>query len=468
MYLVLQTSRDTFMTNPVYQTIIVGGGFTGLFTALHLSHRHYPRSVILLDQQERFCFKPLLYEYFSGEMNAEQVVPRFEELLKGSGVIFVQDTVQSIDLHQRQVKLATGDCYNYSNLVLGLGSITSYLGVEGAKEHALPFWSQDDAIAIDRHLRDCLQRAVQIEDLEQRRALLTVVVVGGGPSGVEMACTLADLLPHWYKGLGGNGQELRVVILNHGKEILKGDINSHLSEIAVQELQKHGVELLVGAGATAVHPDSVEYQRDDKPGKLATYTTIWTAGTSSHPLIKDLPIPQEHRDHRGRLLVTPTMQLLDFSEVFAGGDCAVVKDSPLSPIAQVAYQQGKGIADNLRAIAFGEKLKPVSVDIRGTLLKLGLEAAVANLYDRFQIAGELGHLIRQGAYMELLPTPIHNLKITAEWVGEEIFNRHLGDGSGTKKAVQAVELVGGAVVGVLVARKLLQMLGEEDKNQHKA
>jgi len=97
------------MTNPVYQTVIVGGGFTGLFTALYLSHQHYPRSVILIDQQQRFCFKPLLYEYFSGEMQPDQVVPRFEELLEGSGVIFVQDTVQSIDLHQRQVKLASGD-----------------------------------------------------------------------------------------------------------------------------------------------------------------------------------------------------------------------------------------------------------------------------------------------------------------------------------------------------------------------
>jgi NADH dehydrogenase len=154
--------KNYFMNNPTYQTVIVGGGFTGLFTALHLAHEHYPRSIILIDREERFCFKPLLYEYFSGEMDANQVVPRFEELLKDSGVIFVQDIVQSIDLQARQVKLISGDCYNYSNLVLGLGSVTSFFGVEGAKEYALPFWTAEDAIAIDRHLRDCLQRAVQI------------------------------------------------------------------------------------------------------------------------------------------------------------------------------------------------------------------------------------------------------------------------------------------------------------------
>lgn len=451
------------MTNPVYQTVIVGGGFVGLYTALHLSHQHYPRSIVLIDKNESFCFKPLLYEYFIGEMNSDQVVPRFEELLKGSGVIFVQGTVQSVDLKQRQVKLNSGDCYDYSNLVLGLGSVTSFLGVEGAKEHALSFWTQEDAIAIDRHIHKCLERAVKNQDPEERRSLLTTVIVGGGPSGVEMSCTLADLLPHWYEGLGGDGKEIQVVLLNHGKEILKGDINNHLSELAVQELQKHGVEILVGAGATAVRSDSIDYKRSGESHTLAASTVIWTAGTATHPLIKELPISDEHRDQRHRLKVTPTLQLLDYPEVFAGGDCAVVQDSSLPATAQVAYQQGQAIAYNLKALALGDRLKPAKVNLRGTLLKLGLQEAVANLYDRFQITGELGHLIRQGAYIELLPTPIHNLKITTEWIDEELFKRHIGVGDGTKKLVQAAEVVGGAVVGVLVAKKLLQMLGEDKK-----
>ncbi len=348
------------MNSPVYQTVIVGGGFTGLFTALNLAHKSYPRSVILIDKNERFCFKPLLYEYFSGEMDSFQVVPRFSELLKGSGVIFVQDAVQSIDLHQQQVKLASGNSYNYSNLVLALGSITGYHHVEGAKEYALPFWTQEDAIALDRHLRDCLQRAIQTEDPEQRRKLLTVVVVGGGASGVEMVATLADFLPHWYSALGGNSDEIRVVLLNHGKEILNGDVNAPLRLIAEKELQKRTIpiEILTGAEATTVHPNAIEYKRNEQIETLSTHTIIWTAGTSTNPLIKDLPISPEHRDHSDRLLVTPTMQLLDFPEVFAGGDCAAVQDKPLSPTAQVAYQQGANIAQNLKALALGENLKP--------------------------------------------------------------------------------------------------------------
>ncbi|BCL39550.1 NAD(P)/FAD-dependent oxidoreductase [Nostoc sp. MS1] len=453
------------MNNPVYQTVILGGGFTGLFTALHLAHEHYPRSVILIDKNERFCFKPLLYEYFDGEMDTLQVVPRFSELLKGSGVIFVQDTVQTVDLHQKEVKLASGNSYNYSNLVLALGSVTGYHHVDGAKENAFPFWTQADAIALDKHLRDCLQKAIQTDDAEQRRQLLTVVVVGGGASGVEMAATLADFLPHWYEGLRGNAAEIRIVLLNHGQEILDGDINNPLRPIAQKELQKRTIpiEILTGAEATAVRPHAIEYKSNDEIKTLATHTTIWTAGTSNHPLIQELPIPQEHRDHHGRPLVTPTMQLLDFPEVFVGGDCAAVQNNSLPATAQVAYQQGATIGRNLKALALGEPLKPVKVNIRGTLLKLGLNDAAANLFNVFEVAGEPAHLIRQGTYLTLLPSPIHDFKATTEWLDEELFHQHLDPQDVGKKVVQAVELVGAGVVGVLVARKLLQMLGDEEK-----
>ncbi|MEH2326450.1 MAG: NAD(P)/FAD-dependent oxidoreductase [Nostoc sp.] len=454
------------MNSPVYQTVIIGGGFTGLFTALHLAHEHYPRSVVLIDKNERFCFKPLLYEYFDGEMDSFQVLPRFSELLKGSGVIFVQDAVQSIDLHQREVKLASGNSYNYSNLVLALGSVTTYHHVEGANVNAFAFWTEADAIALERHLRDCLQKAIQTEDVEQRRKLLTVVVVGGGASGVEMAATLADLLPHWYSALGGNSADIRVIILNHGQKILDGDINDPLRPIAETELQKRTIpiEILTGAEATAIHPNTIEYKSNNQVHTVPTYTAIWTAGTSIHPLIQDLAIPQEHRDHHNRPLVTPTMQLLDFPEVFAGGDCAAVQDSSLPPTAQVAYQQGANIARNLKAIALGEELKPAKVNIRGTLLKLGINDAAVNLLNVFEVGGEPAHLIRQATYLTLLPTPIHDFKAATEWVDENIFHQHLDPQDVGKKVVQAVELVGAGVVGVLVARKLLKMLGDEEKS----
>ncbi|MEO3705796.1 NAD(P)/FAD-dependent oxidoreductase [Trichormus azollae] len=455
------------MNSPVYQTVIVGGGFTGLFTALHLAHEHYPRPVILIDKNKRFCFKPLLYEYFDGEMDSSQVVPHFSELLKCSGVIFVQDTVQSIDLHKWEVELASGNSYKYSNLVLALGSVTSYPHVEGAKENAFPFWTEADAITLDRHLRNCLQKAIQTEDVEQRRKLLTVVVVGGGASGVEMVATLADFLPHWYGVLGGNTAEIRVILLNHGQKILDGDINDPLRPIAETELKKRTVKIsiILRAEATVVHPNAVEYKSHNELKILPTYTTIWTAGTSTHPLIQDLPILPEHRDNHGRPLVTPTMQLLDFPEVFAGGDCAAVQNTSLPPIAQVAYQQGVNIAQNLKALALGKDPQPAKVNIRGTMLKLGLNDAVANLFNIFEVAGEPAHLIRQGTYLTLLPTPIHNFKVTTEWLDEEIFHHYINRRNMDQEVLHAVELLSAGVVSILVARKLLKMLGDHGKGE---
>lgn len=415
------------MTNPIDQTVIVGGGFTGLFTALYLRHQNYSHSVILIDREERFCFKPLLYEYCSGEMDAEEVWPPFKELLQGSGVIFVQDTVNSIDLHQRQVKLTSGTCYDYSNLVLALGSVNGFSNVEGAKDYALPLRTGENALAIDKKLHSCLQQAHQTQNPEQRRQLLTVAVVGGGASGIEIACTLADLLPNWYNGLGGNPHEIRIVLLNHGQELLKGDANSHLRETAEKELQKRAVpvDLILGAAATAIRPDSVEYTRMGKSETLLASTVIWTAGTATNPLIKDLPVPQEHRDKHSNLFVTSTLQLLDFPEVFAAGDCAVVQENPQPPLAQVAYQQAAAIAHNLKALALGHALKPAKVNLRGTLMKLGIENSVANIFNRFEVKGHAGHLIRQATYLEMLPTPAHDFKVTKEWLKEEILQRHM-------------------------------------------
>jgi NADH dehydrogenase len=461
------------MTNPVYQTVILGSGFTGLFTALYLSHQHYPRSVILVDREERFSFKPLLYEYCTGEMEIEEVWPSFKELLQDSGVIFVQDAVETIDLQQREVKLTSGTSYNYSNLVLGLGSVTGYSGVAGAKEYAMPLRMGEDALAIDQKLRSCLQQARETQDPGLRQKLLTVVVVGGGPTGIEMACTLADLLPIWYEALGGNKQEIRIVLLNHGKEILKGDVNAGLRETALQAMQERAVpvELILGAAATAIHPDAVEYKLDEKSVTLPASTIIWTAGTATHPLIKDLPVSAKHRDKHGRLQVTPTLQLPEFPEVFAAGDCAVQQGGEFLPAtAQVAYQQAAAIAHNLKALALGRALKPAQVNLRGTLMKLGIENSVANIFDRLEVKGRAGHLIRQGTYLEMVPNRAHELKVTGEWLNDEIFHRHMNaeaedkTADGSKTTVRTLELVGGAVVGVLVARKLLQMAGNEGKN----
>ncbi|YAF94543.1 MAG: NAD(P)/FAD-dependent oxidoreductase [Nodularia sp. CChRGM 3473] len=410
------------MQQACHPTVILGGGFAGLFTALHLSQQNYSHPIILIEQRDRFSFKPLLYELLSGELHSEKVYPRYKELLAGSKVSFVQNTVRSIDLHRRRVNTASGQIFDYSNLVLALGSKTAYFNTAGAAEYAMPFTSGEQAIALRKHLRHRLHQAIQTSDPERHRLLLTVAIIGAGPAGIELACTLADLLPIWYDELGGDGSEIRIVLVNRSREILKGDVNSHL-RCTVQRAMKNRVipvDCLFDAAVTKMTSNGVEYQQQDQTQMLQAGTIVWTAGTAPNPLLMELPVTH----NRGRLIVTPTLQLPGFPEVFAAGDCATHSDYPQPPTAQVAYQQGIAIAQNLQRMRENQPTIPVQIQLRGTLMKLGLNEGVANLFNKIQIKGQPGHLIREGTYLQLLPNSAHNRKVTTEWLTDELFQRH--------------------------------------------
>ena len=415
------------MNNTTNSTVIVGGGFVGLFTALHLGHHRHEDPIVLIDPNESFVFKPLLYEHLTGEMQNDQVFPRYEDLLVGRNVTFVQDKVTNIDLEQRQIELASGSYYDYRYLVLGVGSTQGYLGTEGAKENAFAFRTQEDTVALEKHLRECLQQASRATPQAQK-ALLTVAIVGAGPSGVEMAATLADLLPIWYEESGGDIEDIEIVLVNHSNEILKGDANSHLQETAFDALLNRTipVKLLLGAKVTKVTSDRLEYQLKDEDDTkvLQTKTTVWTAGTANNPLLKSLPIADENRDKHGLPIVDSTLQLPNFPGVFAAGDCAVVEDKNYPPLAQIAYQQGANIAKNITALSQSKELHSVNASMRGTLMKLGIRNGVANLFDKVKINGRTGDIIRNVTYLEMLPTPAHNFNATEEWLSEEIFHRY--------------------------------------------
>jgi len=412
------------MQQPSHPTVILGGGFVGLFTALHLSQQNYPHPIILIEQRDRFSFKPLLYELLSGELHSEQVYPRYQELLSASHVTFVQDTIETIDLHHQLIKVASGQHFCYRNLVLALGGKTTYFDTPGADQHTFPLTNGAEAIALRKHLRLRLHQAIQSQTATERRHLLTFTIVGAGPAGIELACTLADILPIWYDELGGDSHEIRIVLINRSREILKGDINSQLRCTVQRALKQRQVELLFDAAVTEIQSDRVQYQQQDQSHSLQAGTIVWTAGTAPNSLIMDLPLAANQRDKRGRLIVKPTLQLPEFPEVFAAGDCATNPENPQPSTAQVAYQQGRAIAQNLKLQAAGKGLLPVEVHLRGTLMKLGLDDGVANLFNKVQIKGQPGHLLRQATYLELLPTPSHNVRITTEWLTDELFQRH--------------------------------------------
>ncbi|ABB56230.1 NAD(P)/FAD-dependent oxidoreductase [Synechococcus elongatus] len=408
-------------------TVIVGGGFVGLFCALHLRHRHYPAPIILIDPKDRFIFRPLLFDFLSGELSDEQVWPRYEELLQGSEVEFIQDAVSAIDLVERSLTTAQGLTFDYGHLVLGLGATQGYFGTPGAADYAFAFRDRDHVVKLEQHLRQRLQKASQIHDRQQRRDLLTIAVVGAGPSGIEMVALLADWLPLHYGRLGGDPQDLRLILVNRSPEILKGDANASLHDLVLEELQQRQmpVELLLGVAVEAVTPEGLQYRRSGTDAlEQVRGTVIWTAGVSNNPLLSQLEIPASDRDRHGMPYVLPTLQLLGYPEVFAAGDCAVVKEQPQPGLAQVAYQQGAAIAHNLLALSHNQPLSPAKVSLRGTLMGLGIDNAVANLLNRYRVTGKPGSLLRKATYLELLPTPLHNFKATMDWLSDELFQGH--------------------------------------------
>ncbi|MEM9503903.1 MAG: NAD(P)/FAD-dependent oxidoreductase [Cyanobacteria bacterium P01_E01_bin.43] len=433
------------MTSSKAPTIIIGAGFAGLFTALHLTSQGYPHPIILIDRNERFCFKPLLYDYMSGEMQSYQINPVYVGLLQGRDITFIKDTVTSIDLESRQVYLADGSAQAYGNLVMTPGSVPAFFA-EGAAEHALTFHSKADADALKQQLMARCQAAAAHPSPEVRRSLLTIAIIGGGPVGVELALTLGDLMPRWYEAAASDitsditnetthhPEDIRIVLLNRS-DILNGDVNSRLRDTALAAMADRSVqpELMVGAAVTAVRPNAVEFVRDHQLERLFAHTIVWTAGTKVHPLVQALPIPESQRTQRGHLLVKPTLQLIAHPEVFAAGDCAVIATAedpaePLPATAQVAYQQGEAIAQSLMAKAKQNTALPAAnVSLRGTMMKLGMGTAVANVFDRYEIVGTVGQTIRQLMYLSLMPTPAHNIRTTLEWVKDDVFQAHASD-----------------------------------------
>ena len=402
-------------------TIILGGGFTGLFTALHLSQQNYPNPVVLIDRQDRFVFKPLLYDYLTEEMSDNQVNPLYEELLEGSGVKFIRDKVQEIDVEKKRVELANNGSIGYKYLVLALGSQTGYFDIEGAKENTLPFWTRQDAIALKNHLQDCLTRSLNTEYPHERQKLLTVAIAGAGATGVELAATLADVLPQWYLKQGGKFEQLRLVLIDRSSQILSS-ASDRLRQAAQAALEKRPVkvELELNATVTTVRPQQIEFEQNDRKKTLEAATIVWTTGTTINPVIESLPISEEYRDKKGRLKVLSTLQLIDHPEILVGGDCAVNWDKSVPATAQAAYQQGTAIAKNLQALATNRTPDLAHVTIQGTMLKLGLNEAAADIFDRLLIEGKPAYLLRQGRYLTTLPTPVRDFKATTQWLSEEV------------------------------------------------
>ena len=368
--------------------VVVGGGFAGLFSALAVHERLPERPVVLIEPRDRFLFQPLLYELLSGELQSWEVAPAYRQLLSSRGICWLQDRVSGIDLDARQLTTVASGSLPWGDLVLATGTELNDFGVPGVREHASGFRDLDDVA----HLR------ALVDDLKKRRTPETAVaIVGAGPTGVELACKLADMLDG----------AARIHLVERGDGILPNSASFN-RERAAAALERREVCLHLNTAVTEVHADRVCF----KDGTSLPHSgLIWSAGSSpTLPAIHPNPAGA-----RAPLNISKDLRLLDHPHVFVPGDCGRCSANPWPATAQVAMQQGDAVAKALQAMDHTQEPEPFQFQDRGEMLSLGIgDATLTGL--GITLAGPLAFKIRRATYLTRLPGLSLGLRSAGAWL----------------------------------------------------
>jgi NADH:ubiquinone reductase (non-electrogenic) len=396
--------------NPAHNTVnnnvvIVGGGFGGLYTALALAQRKQHPPILLIEPNDRFLFLPLLYELLSGELRSWEIAPRYDGLLAGRGLAWLQDRVERIDADGHQLHTAGGRTIPYGRLVIATGAEANTFAVPGADRHSLGFRSLADVERLQRLLADLRQ---------QRRPLQRIAVVGAGPTGVELACKLADM---------AEGSAV-IELIEQGPQLLP-QARAFNREQAALALRRRDVRLRTRTQVEAVEAEAITLlcqPEGDSPAHaetLAVRAVVWTAGLSFRaPRIDPAPAC----DSRGRLLCGPDLRLRDHADLFVAGDLAAPVDpeeaaAPAPATAQVAFQQAPVLAANLIRSLAGEPLEPFHWKDLGEMMSLGIgEASLTG--SGVTLAGPAAYQLRRLAYLTRLPGRSHQLRVAAGWLAD--------------------------------------------------
>ncbi len=377
---------------------VLGGGFSGLYTALYLSNHPQVKSgkwkITLVERNDNFLFTPLLYELITGELQRWEIAPTYQKLLAVTSINFCQHIVKKIDLDHHQVKLDNDSILSYDYLVLGLGTQNRWADIPGLKTHALTF----------RTLEDLEQLQAKIHYLETLdRKCFRVAVIGGGPNGVELSCKLADRL----------GKRAEVLLIERGNQILKG-FSKGVCNASYRALGSRRVQLYLSTDVQEITVNSINLTHVEEDINVPVDLVIWVAGTQSRSLIRDLTCQQ---NNVGKLLTNPSLQLIDYPEVFALGDINQIsnKNKRIPATAQAAYQQASCAAKNIAAAIEGKPLRAFKYIHLGDMLTLGKRTAIVSSYG-LNISGQLGGIIRRLAYIFRLPTMRHRLQVLSNFI----------------------------------------------------
>lgn len=377
--------------------VVVGGGFAGAHLVLAL--RDARVRVTLIDRNVYKTFQPLLYQVATAGLNSGDVTMFLRGLsLHAPNMRFRQGEVTGIDTDDQVVKLSDGGSVRYDHLVLANGATTNYFGTPGAEEFAMPMYTRSQALEIRERIFAELERATQLTEMSFTDRL-AISIVGGGPTGVEIAGALADfriseldvLYPEVDPGT------LEISLIQRGDELLKAFEPQH-REYAARELEKRGVTLRLGQGVEEVGYDFV---RLADGSYVESDITIWAAGVSVSTSVNAWGFPQ---GRGGRIDVDPTLRVKGYDNVWAAGDIAG-GDDPQPQLAQPAVQMGQHVARAIKALVDGDEAaaqKPFHYNDLGAMATIGRRAAIAELPGGVNLQGSIGWLAWLGVHVSKL------------------------------------------------------------------
>jgi NADH:ubiquinone reductase (H+-translocating) len=403
-------------TEKLPHVVIVGAGFGGLETAQRL--RNAPVQITLIDRQNYHLFQPLLYQVaIAGLVPSQIAYPLRTIFRKQKNLTFQMGEVTSIDFESRYVR-SNGSVIAYDYLVLAVGGQTNFFGLRAVEENGFQLKSIEDATATRNHLLRTFERASREVDPEVRKALLTFVVVGGGPTGVETAGALAELITHVlakdYPHM--DLSEVRVLLVEAIGTVMLA-YPDELRKATVKLLEDKKVEILLNTRLTDFNGRRITLA-DGR--HIDAFTLIWTAGVRAAEITDRLGVPQATA---GRVRVGPTLQLPQHPEVFVIGDAAYVEDvnrQPLPMLATVAQQQAKAAAWNLRRLLTGEELEPFRYKDPCLLATIGRNAAVARIWG-LSFSGFIAWVIWVGLHIFRLIGFRNRVAVLINWAWDYFF-----------------------------------------------
>ena len=405
------------------RVLVVGGGFAGIGAAQKLKKSDV--DVVLVDKHDYHTFQPLLYQVATGLLEQTAVGHPIRDLVhKQPNARVHQDTVTAIDLDAREVHFSELEPLSYDYLVLGLGAEVNFFGVDGASEHAFPLYTLADAVRLKSHVLKTWEAADRKPALIDDGAL-NIVVVGGGPTGIETAGALAELyhgvFPKDYPDVPP--EQARITLVEAGP-VLFPMFKPNIRTYTEKALAKRGVEVLTGEVVASIEPRRVTLKSGTV---LEAHTLVWGAGLQGNRLVQSLGL---ELGRGNRIGVDEELRVPAHPEVYAVGDVAAITDAKtdqvLPQLGSVALQAGEHAGETIARRVAGKATKPFKYRDKGTMATIGRGSAVVQMLGGRTMKGKTAQLAWGTVHLALLPTNEDRAKAVVDWAGAAFTHERSG------------------------------------------